>query len=188
MTRSVNPNVPQISLTMGSITRAYQPIRRTLDGVVVDAYPSQTTLQVDLFTRGRRNDDEPGVRPSWDNTAVDDMTDFVNFINSPHTDNWSEMHDISLLTNNVHDLTGVTNDTTWEYRAMVELTVSFTQTAVGNTGTMWEDGEMYGENGRPLDVQPDFAVTASGGRTLELASGETGWFDRVDGPEFIRKE
>ena len=52
--------------------------------------------------------------------------------------------------NAVNDLTELVNDTTWDYRAMTELVVGFTQGAVGYTGMMYENGVPHYENGRPM--------------------------------------
>ena len=187
MTRTVSSHVPQIVLSMGTLQRHYHPITRSVNGVPINAYPSQATLQVDLYTMGVKTKDIPGVKSAYDNTAVNDMTDFVNFLGSAYVDNWTGQNDLSILVSEVRDLTALINDTTWDYRAMIEIEVGFTQSAVGYTGIMWENGVAYGEDGRPLAEQPEFKPTPSGGRTLELAGNATGWFEQVE-TEFIKEE
>jgi len=206
---------------MGSIVRPYQPITQSVNGVPINCYPSKTTLQVDLYTKGYSLNDETGVTAVYENTAVNDLTDFVNFINSTYVDDWSGEKDVSILANQVHDLTGLINDTSWEYRAMAELEIGFTQGAVGHTGTMFDDGIPYHDNGVPkydsegyaIDrnwvrltddhgqplpplpigpdgkpVYPDVEITPSGGRTQELASQHTGWFNKIENPELVKEE
>lgn len=177
MTGAVNPNNPMVSLTMGDIIRHYQPIKQNADGVPVYVYPSTTRLQVDLFTKGAKTTDEPDVKTAMVNTAVNDLTDFVNYLNSIYVDNWSGANDITILANTVRDLTALTNDTSWDYRAMVELEISFTQIASGFTGIGYEDGVPY-----------PFVPTPSGGGTQDLADQTTGWFEQVETPELIQEE
>jgi len=213
--KAVSPNVPQVVLNMGAINRPYQPIKRIAGDVLVNSYPSRTTLQVDLYTKGAPTSTDPGMTAAYENTAVNDMTDFVNFLNSAYVDDWGDEHDVSILCRQVQDLTELINDVAWDYRAMVELEVGFTQSVVGHTGTMYEDGMAYHENGspkydadgNPLDTQgnpippeldedgnpipwppPQFTETPSGGRTPELGNQYTGWFERVENPEIITKK
>ena len=178
---SVNPKAPAVILSTVSLQRPYQPIKQTVDGVPVHCYPSKTTLQVDLYTKGAAlNGGGAGMTAAHENTAVDDLVDFVNFINSVRVDDWSGIHDVSIMANTVQDLTELVNDTTWDYRAMVELEIGFTQTAVGHGGIMWEGGAASGEDGKPLAEQPEFTPTPSGGRSQEIADQSTGWFEQVE--------
>lgn len=201
----MRPQSPLIALTAGSVTRPYQPITQTVDGVPVNCYPSKTTIQVDLFTKGEKLTDENSVTAVMENTAVNDLTDFLNFLNSAYVDDWSTLNDVSILANTVQDLSQLINDTVWDYRAMVELEIGFTQAAVGYTGTMYDSGMDYYENGKPkydknwnpldengnpLPLPPGkrpFKPTPSGGRTPELADESTGWFEQVE-TEYVKEE
>ena len=109
---------------------------------------------------------------------MNDLIDFVNFINSAYVDEWSDTHDVSILANQVRDLTELTDDTTWDYRAMTELEIRFTQTAAGHGGFMYEGGAPLDENGNV--VSGSFAHTPSGGRSPEIADQSTGWFEHVE--------
>ena len=148
-TKGVSPNVPQVVLIMGGISRHYHPINQSVGGVTVNSYPSRTTLQVDLYTKGEATNTAPGMMAAYENTAVNDITDFLNFINSEYVGDWCEINDVSILCNHVNDLTELINDTTWDYRAMVEMEIGFMQSAVGSTGIMYEDGVPHYENGNP---------------------------------------
>ena len=177
---TVNPKAPAVVISTVSLQRPYQPIKQMVDGVQVHSYPSQTMLQVDLYTKGASLETAYGITAAHENTAVDDLTDFVNYVNSTEVDHWKGIHDISIMANTVKDLTELINDTTWDYRAMVELEIGFTQTAVGHGGIMWEGGIAYGEDGKPLEEQPEFTPTPSGGRSQEIADQSTGWFEQVE--------
>ena len=185
--KAVRAKGAQITLTMLDIIRPYQPINDMINGVPVSYYPSKTTLQVDLFTRGDPLINEAGITAAAVNTAVYDLTDFVNYINSIYVEHWSLINDISIAAGEIHDLTNIINDTAWDYRAMVELDIGFTQSVFGHSGINYEDGIEFDENGNPMP-ESVFKPTASGGRTKELAGEFTGWFEQVEGPKFELKE
>jgi len=186
MTKTVSPNAPKITLTALDIVRPYQPITHNKNGIQVSYYPSTTKIQVDLFTKGALPPKEEGIKASAENTALNDMIDFVNFINSQYVIQWSDINDISVFAKEVYDLTDIINDTTWDFRAMVELDIGFTQAAIGHSGINYENRILFDENGDPLPGA--FEITSSGGRTQELADEFTGWFEQVEGPELKEKE
>jgi len=207
-TKPVNPNSPMVALLTGPINRQQRPIRKYINGIVHDFWPSKTVLQVDLYTKGAPTSDAPNVKQSYENTAVNDLTDFVNFLHSVYVDHWSFLNDISINVSDVQDLTALTNNTSWSYRAMVEIAVGFTQQAVGHAMIMHEAGMPYFSNGAPmfddegyaLDeegnrlpdlpplpvdpegnfIYPPSTATTSGGRSQELANMKTGWFESVE--------
>ena len=199
--KAVNSNAPQIVLTMGDIIRPYQPITQSINGVPINVYPSKTTLQVDIYTKGRPTSNESGVSASFENTAVNEMTEFANFLNSGYSDQWSSDNDVSILVNQVRDLTEIINDTSWEYRAMVELEIGFTQRAVGYAATMIDGGIPYHDNGIPKYDDEGYALDDTGDRlpglplpsdpdgniiypepdngSQDLANQSAGWFEQV---------
>ena len=201
----VSPNAPQVVLTMLPVVRKYHPITQTTEGIPVNSWSSKTTLQVDLYTKGNSTNSEANIKAAKENTAVNDLSAFLNFLGSAYVDNWSLENDISIHANQVLDLTEITNVTTWEYRAMVELELGFTESAVGFTGMNYEKGMAYWGNGRPKydkdgnPIDPDgnpmeglpgplpFTPSPSGGGTQDLADSFIGWFEKVDGPEFEKR-
>jgi len=179
----VHPKHPMVSLMAGPLVRNYLPITLDADGIPINCYPTKVTIQVDLFTRGAQRQDVTGVAVASanENTSVNDMMDFLNFIGSAYTSDWCYEHDMSILENGpVRDLTQIINDTSWDYRAMTELDVYFTQNAVGYTGTDHELGVEYDPDGNPKPPGEGFDETPSGGRTPELADEFTGWYEQVE--------
>ena len=111
-----------------------------------------------------------------------------------------------LIDGDVQDLTGVVNDTNYEYRARMSVLLYFTQKAVGPTAVLKESSIQYpdGEGGytpeTPLEtesptngyetdamkkeeaaiVEPEFEQTSSCGGTEELAKETTGYFTEVE--------
>jgi len=163
----VSPAPPQIVLNMGAVTRHYLPIVKWADGVIVNGFPSKTTLQIDLYTKGAPLQSGSGVTAAYENTAVNDLTDFVNYLESPYIDDWRERHDVSISCRHITDLTELINGTTWDYRAMVELEIGFTQTAVGHTGAMYESGMPFHKNGRPKYDNDGYALDEAGEQVLD---------------------
>jgi hypothetical protein len=94
---------------------------------------------------------------------VNDLTDFLNFLGSNYVDEWGSLHDISIHCCQVTDLTELISDTTWEYRAMTEIEIGFTQKAVGHTGLMHEAGVPFYQNGSPRYDIEGYALEETGG-------------------------
>lgn len=179
-TDNVKPPSPLVILRLGTVNRVAQPIQQNINGIVFSTYPSETSLQVDLFTRG--NKVEVGDDEYYENTATNDMLDFVNFLDSLSTVEWSNRNDISItLLNGIQDLSEVINDSQWQYRAMVELRISFTGWSAEYNGVLNEDSIIFGEDGIPAGVDTSkWKQTASGGGTEELAKAATSSFDKIE--------
>ena len=189
MTGAVNPNSPLVTLNLSDVTRSYHPIKSNRDGVPVNAFPSTTKLQIDLFTKGREVAGGAGgqVTAKRENTAVNDMSALLNFLDSDYVIDWCYLNDINITVNQIRDLTQLINSASWDYRAMCEVDIGFMQGSVGYSGTMWENGVAYDEygnvlrdeNGNPLTSETFEENTLSGG-SKELANGYTGWFEKVE--------
>ena len=110
--RVAKPNVPLVSITPGNVTRPSMPNYEEVDGVLVGHYLSRIPMQVDLFTHGLPVvDDETGIAVAYENTAMDDMLAFMDFLNSPYTVEWCHAHDVAIeFDGDPKDLTGLVND------------------------------------------------------------------------------
>jgi hypothetical protein len=155
-----------------------------INGIVFSAYPSDTTLTVDLYTKGKLT--EAGY---YENTAENDLLDFVNFLDSVSTIEWSNKNDITIqLMSGVQDLSEIINDSQWQYRAMCEFSVDFTQWTADYYGILSEDSIVFSNSGIPTDVnRENRQQTASGGGEQELAEETTGAFEEI-APEEIKEE
>lgn len=160
---SVRPPLPFVMLKTGSATPTAMPCAQHVNGAVRNDYPTRTILEVTLYTRGACVDDSDGVEGDRINTAASDLLDFVSFIHSPYVSDMTEGLDITVKPMGpVRDVTALLNDTSHEYRAMVELTVDFIYISAGAAG-----------------VIPIWTPNPSGGGTEELAAMETGYFEKV---------
>lgn len=166
-TKMVKPLPALVTLRIGSVNRPLQPIVKVINGVSCGYYPSTATFEVNLYTKGAAVEVDDGMVIPRENTAINDLLDFVNFINSAAVTDLCSLADINIMQyGDVRDVSAVINSTQWDYRAMVEFTVDFTQVAVGAMGISPESGA--------------WKQTASGGGTKDLADTETGYFENVE--------
>lgn len=154
--RVAKPEIPLVSITPGNVNRPLSPAYGNAGGEVLGYYLSRIQMTVDLFTRGRPvKDDETGETVAYENTAVDDMLAFADFLNSPHTVDWSNIHDVTLLIEgDVLDLTGLVNDTNYEFRSRLVVSFYFTQRAVGQAAVATEESIQLAPVGPPVDPDP----------------------------------
>ena len=123
-----------------------------------------------------------------ENTAENDMLLFFNFLNSPYAVRYCNEHDIAIVLNNsVQDLTGIINDTEYEFRAMLEFEVRFTQLAVGDTGTLSPDNIKKDNEGNTI-ITPDKSDTGSSGGNDGLKDNEGEYFTNVRINKKLMKE
>jgi len=195
---------PLIVLTEGTVVQHYKPITAMVNAVPVDCYEQKMMVQVDLFTEGKDITGE-GMEGANENTAVNDMLEFLAFVNSAKGTAWLGMNNMTVITGAVLNLTGIINETEWEYRAMTELEVTYITSMAGYSATIYDDGVPHFENGMPkydkegysLDEQgnrlellpldedgkpiyPEVEHTPSGGRSQDLADSTAGWFSEVE--------
>lgn len=117
--RTAKQKEPLVVLTPGNVHRPQAPNYTFVDGEVVGHYLSRFSITVDLFTNGSPVVDEAsGKVVAYEDNAVDDMLSFADFLNSEHTVQWSHQNDVSILIDgDVLNLTGVVNDTSYEFRS-----------------------------------------------------------------------
>lgn len=186
----VKPAPNFVTLSIGNVSRPVRPVTEFIDGVPCGCYPSKARFEVNLYTKGD-GFSMPGKRiVAAQNTAVNDMLDFVNYINSAFVTNICHELDIDISMNGtVNDVSDYINDVRWQYRAMVEFDIGFTQTAVGAAGILSESSIKTEtvQPGRPGDMQkpqdvhvvPEWQQTSSGGGSNELAAKDDGYFELV---------
>lgn len=202
---AVKPETPLITLTTISTKRPQNPPTVIIDGIPVSYYPTALTLQADLYTKGAPVEIMPGYTVPMENTALNDLTMFCNFVGSEYAANWSQEHDVALaVSGQVMDTTSLINGTGYEFRATVELTLGFTEQAVGYSGILDPSSIKYRpQEGTPdpddpggdppgggpssddtgqteAYIEPEFTPSASGGGTDELAKESIGYFTEAE--------
>ena len=187
---AVKPSAPLVTLTVVSTKRALYPPQKMVDGVPVSYYPTTLMFQVDLYTRGSPVSDRPGFSVTMENTALNDLIGFANFVSSEYVLAWCNEHDISLSpAAEARDTTELLNDASYQFRATLELEMGFTHKAVGYTHLLapssikhsTPEGEAAGDDGAAdVTVVPEFAPSASGGGSEELAKESGGYFTEAE--------
>lgn len=183
--RAAKMDIPLVTLTFGNVKRSWDSVRSEVDGHTVAAYASRVSIVVDLFTHGSPVLDDDGKPFAYENTAVDDMLAYVDFLGSQFVTDWCHRNDMSLMIEgDVQDLTGLVNDNNYEYRSRLNLMLHFTQQAVGYAAVMSEDSIQYptgetDENGDPIYTTVEPTKTTSSTGLIEGGSAEAGTVDPV---------
>ena len=201
--RMPKPSQPLVTITTGNLRRPTTPNYALVDGESVAHYLSTLPFTVDLFTNGSPiTDGETGETVAYEDNALDDILRYADFLNSEKVVEWSHLNDVSIVVDGqAQNMTGLVNDTLYQYRARLDVEFSFTQTAAGRAGVL--EGLLYptGDPKKPYTktepvqtesttggyetdydrkideavVDHDFEQTASGGGTQELAKENTGF-------------
>ena len=137
--RIAKPAIPLVTIRPGNVRRPQAANNEVNDdGNVIGYYLSTIPMTIDLFSNGTAIEDDDGNVVAYENTAIDEMTSYADYMNSPKGVSWCHKNDVSILiTGEAQDLTGVVNDNNYEYRARLEVLFSFTHNTdaeTGNTG------------------------------------------------------
>ncbi len=159
---NTKPPLPYVTLKCGGVNRTSFPVV-DLEGRRV--YQARTTWEVNLFTKGRPVTGGEGVTGNYANTAVSDLAEFTDFLDSDVVVDIIAGYGMDvMLMPPVRDLTDLQDDSRYRYRAMAEFSVLFVQ----------EAGGPYGLGGMPL------VPNSSGGGTQEMADMETERIEEIE--------
>lgn len=135
--RVAKPEIPLVTILPGNVKRPQAANHTVKRGVLVGYYESRLTFTVDLFTNGKPIEDDDGDVVAYENTAMDELLEFADYLNSPKCVAWCHERDVSILIEtDAQDLTGAVNDNNYEYRARLEVLFSFTQETSAKFGDM----------------------------------------------------
>lgn len=161
-TNRVKSPHPLICLDMGTQRRVYQPIK-IMDVDTEKTYIQATTpLIVELFTHGKKC--THNGQKYYINTAVSDMNDFLNYLESEHVTTICDRLNINILPNGEVLDTSAVQDNDYEYRARAEIEIDYLIEYYGGAGIS----------------RVDWKQTASGGGSEELASEKTGIIETAE--------
>lgn len=146
----VKPNDPFIRLRISRLRRGLFSINEVFEGGLQRLVESQAAVTIELFTHGKKEYADNGLI-FRNNTAVNDLSDLVNYLQSRFVD---DINDVVFISDGeVIDQTAPL-DGDFEYRALVDMTVKFWQVLKGYADVSGNGGE----------------ETASGGRAANLAN------------------
>lgn len=183
--RAAKVDIPLVTLSFGNVKRPWDSVRYEIDGDTVAAYPSRVSVVVDLFTHGAPVTDGEGKLFAYENTAMDDMLSFADFLGSQYVVDWCNQNDLAItIDGDPQDLTGLVNDNNYEYRSRLNLWLCFTQEAVGYAAVLTEASIQYptgetDENEKPVYSHNEPRKTTSSTGLLNGSSAEAGKIEPV---------
>ncbi len=155
------PKYPLVTIKAGTVKIGNMDIEGEIDGEHSSTYNCMLPIEINLYTKGESILGENNMVIAQSNSAVNDLTMFVAYMQSPFSIDEQERLDICMLLNGpVNDISSVLQDGRYEYRAMIELNVTFTMGFYGayNTNTK----------------------TPSGGGNDDLIGSKAGYFEEVE--------
>lgn len=153
-TKGVMPKPPYITLGYRNLNRSAFPLSD--DEAEHRYYNYDFVFEVNLYTAGKKIN--AGAGSYYENTAVEDLEEFVRFLDSDGiTDELAEKGITIVMNPPIRDLSELIGDTKFDYRSMCEFKVSFAGLADGR----------YGVSGSQAAPNP------SGGGMEEFAEAET---------------
>lgn len=154
-TKGVMPKPPFLSIAYGNMERTVFPMK---DEKAESYYNCSMRFEINLYTIGKPLKDEKGMVYAYENTAVEDLEEWIRFLASEAIiDRMANAGITILLDSPIHDLSELIYDMKFNYRAMAEFIVTFVEKATGR----------YGLEG--ITILPN----SSGGRTLEYIQAKT---------------
>lgn len=159
-TKGVTPTPPYITLKYSNLNRSAFALSD--EEGEHKYYNYDFTYEINLYTVGRKV--STGSRVYYENTAVEDLEEFVRFLDSEEITNELERKNVTIVFNPpVRDLSELIGDTKFHYRSMCEFTVSFVGMADGAYG-------VFGSKSVP---------NPSGGGLKEFTEAETPGIEEV---------
>lgn len=131
--------VPYVSLKAGNIHRSGKITVYDEDHhCFFDYMECKTNVDVNLYTAGE-NIAGIGQTPVYENTALSDMNGFLNYLESDAILDDMSRKDVAIsVVGDIQDLAYLVNDSSYRFRAMVELEVTYTDRACGRFGQNWK--------------------------------------------------
>lgn len=159
---NTKPPLPYVTLKVGGVQRTAFPLVN-IDGIRY--YLCNTVAEINLYTKGKPATVKENVTGNYANTAVSDLMEFINFMESDEVTDLlaGKGMDIYQIPP-VRDLADLQNDSRYRYRAMAEATVSFAMEADGP----------YGVGG--MTAIPN----SSGGGTEELSLTKENLIEKIE--------
>lgn len=132
--RKAKPNIPLVTIMLSNAKRHRSPNEIYDTEETVGFYQTCIPLTIDLFTNGKDViDDATGQAVAREDTALDEMLLFENYLNSIEVTQWCNRNDVSLvIEGDAMQMTGIINDTTYEFRSRLVVNFYFTQETVGD--------------------------------------------------------
>ena len=130
--RTPKPQQPLVLLNPGKTKRPnYAPVSFNNDEFT-HFYLTSCEVSVDLFSHGK-DVYLDGLHVGTEDNTVEELYSFKDFLESDYTIEWCSKNDMAIeFHDDVIPLSNVVNDTTYEFRSRLNVTIYFTHLAVGH--------------------------------------------------------
>lgn len=137
-TKGVKPRPPYITLGYSNLERSQFPLSD--DEGEHKYYNYSFLFEINLYTVGKEIKVDGVGTGAYENTAMEDLEEFVRFMDSDETTDLLATKNVTIVMNPpVRDLSELIGDTKFNYRSMVEFTVTFVGTADGRYGVSGDE-------------------------------------------------
>lgn len=135
---NVKPQPPYIVIKIMNVSKEPYTVGNDID--LRRFYHCSATMEINLFTKGEPIVVGRNQTVSYKNSALSDLLDFSDYLESIKITDVLMKDDISLqLIAPIRDLTMLENNSSFRYRAMAEFTVYFTDEVSGIYGMKTKD-------------------------------------------------
>lgn len=142
--RVAKPKHPLVVLSPGPVTRSRYSCDEMIDETIISHYRVRQNITVDLFTNGEPVKDDNGAIVGREDNAQDCLLAFANFLSSEYVAEWTEKRNVAVtLEGDVQQMTGIVNDTNYQYRARMNVLFDFILKAVDKTAVLDESSIVY---------------------------------------------
>lgn len=132
-TKGVTPKPPYITLGYSNLNRSAFPLSD--DEREHRYYNYDFIFEINLYTVGKEV--KAGNGSYFENTAVEDLEEFIRFLDSDGITDELAKKDVTIVMNPpIRDLSELIGDTKFNYRSMCEFTVSYVGLADGKYGVL----------------------------------------------------
>ena len=161
---STKPSLPLVMLRLGNLSRQSFPSEEPVEDGSVRYYGSTVDLEVQVFSKGGK------IGGGYSDDTVADLNEFLLYLESPEITDELFGKDLAIdIGTPVQSIPALLGEAKNEFRAMTELTVSFTQETTGAYGIR-----------RPEEELEEWSPTSAGGGSHEQVSKENEIIEEVE--------
>ena len=161
---STKPSLPLVMLRLGNLSRQSHPSEEPGEDGSVRDYGSTIDLEVQIFSKGGK------IGGGYSDDTVADLNEFRLYLESPEITDELFNKDMAIdIGTPVQSIPALLGEAKNEFRAMVELTVNFTQETAG----------AYDLKQSEKDPE-EWTPTSAGGGSIEQVSEENEFIEHIE--------
>lgn len=161
---STKPSLPLVMLRLGNLSRQSFPSEEPGEDGSVRYYGSTIDLEIQIFSKGGK------IGGGYSDDTVADLNEFLLYLESPEITDELFNKDLAIdIGTPVQSISALLGEAKNEFRAMVELTVNFTQETAG----------AYDLKQSEKDPE-EWTPTSAGGGSIEQVSEENEFIEHIE--------